>query len=304
MGYGVARMQLIHRFERGQTLPFWAIGTLMMLGLLFFLANYVTAVNWQVHAQNAADSAASAMLSVQANVWNEESTLLYTAAVDENRLRYLNQAILNTIAVAGQCDPTPGASCDQDYQTLVNEYNVALNGFTDDVHLIGQADQLSQGGQQTDERKALDAFGTGCGQTGGGVDCNFAYTALDTSQWSTKGGGKNQFAPQRVDLVACRNVAYFLPQLLSFASNASYQAVARAAAAVIQAQSEAFDPGTLINPATGQVYQPLEPQWASAFEAPLYTVDFSGLVVHLNWYTAAGVYPYSGTLAGSGYQCL
>ncbi|HVA27900.1 MAG TPA: pilus assembly protein TadG-related protein, partial [Candidatus Baltobacteraceae bacterium] len=126
-------MQLNHRFERGQTLPFWAIGTLMMLGLLFFLANYVTAVNWQVHAQNAADSAASAMLSVQANVWNEESTLLYTAAVDENRLRYLNQAILNTIAVAGQCDPSPGESCDQDYQTLVNEYNVALNGFTDDV---------------------------------------------------------------------------------------------------------------------------------------------------------------------------
>jgi Putative Flp pilus-assembly TadE/G-like len=296
-------MQVTREFERGQTLPFWAIGTMLVLTLLFFLANYVGAVSWQIHAQNAADSAASAVLSVQANVWNEESTILYTAAVDENRVRYLNQAILNTISGAGACDPTPGSTCDQDYQSLVNEYNVALNGFTTDVQLIGQADQLSEGGQQTDERKTLSAFGTNCGQSGGGVDCSFAYTALDTSQVPTNGKGKNQFAPNRVDLVACRNVAYFVPQLLSFASNASYKAVARAAAAVIPANSEAFDPGTQINPATGQAYQPQEPQWASAFQAPLYTVDFSSLTVHLNWYTAAGVHPYSGTISG-GYQCL
>jgi Putative Flp pilus-assembly TadE/G-like len=296
-------MQIAHVYQRGQTLPFWAIGTMLVLTLMFFLANYVSAVTWQMHAQNAADSAASAMLSVQANVWNEESTILYTAAVDENRLRYLNQAILNTISGAGQCVPTPGSTCDQDYQSLVNEYNVALNGFTDDVHLIGQADQLSEGGQQTDERKALSAFGSNCGQTGGGVDCSFAYTALDESQVQLSGNGKNQYAPNRVDLVACRNVPYFLPQLLSFASKATYQAVARAAAAVIPANTEAFKPGTQINSATGQPYQPQEPQWASAFRAPLYTVDFSSLTVHLNWYTAAGVHPYSGTVRG-GYSCL
>lgn len=293
---------MTYRYERGQTLPFWAIGTMLVLALLFFLANYVSAVTWQIHAQNAADSAASAMLSVQANVWNEESTVLYAGAVDENRLRYLNQAILNTISGAGQCDPTPGGSCDRNYQSLVNEYNVALNGFTSDVQLIGQADQLSQGAQQADERKALSAFGSTCGSAGGGIDCSFAYTSLDTSQVTTKTGGNNQFAPQRVDLIACRNVSYFLPQLLSFAANAQYKAVARAAAAVIPANSEAFNPGATINPATGQAFQPLEPQWANAFQAPLYTVDFSSLVVHLNWYTAAGVHPYSGAVTG-GYQC-
>src|SRR5512146_2329914 len=58
------------RMERGQTLPFWAIGTMASLALLFFLANYVNAVSWQMRAQNAADSAASAMLSIQANVFN------------------------------------------------------------------------------------------------------------------------------------------------------------------------------------------------------------------------------------------
>ncbi len=296
-------MQVAHHYERGQTLPFWAIGTMLVLTLLFFLSNYVSAVTWQMHAQNAADSAASAVLSVQANVWNEESTVLYSAAVDENRIRYLNQAILNTISGAGQCDPTPGSTCDQDYQSLVNEFNVALNGFTADVQLIGQADQLSQGAQQADERKALSAFGSNCGQSGGGVDCSFAYTSLDTSQVPTNGNGKNQFAPNRVDLIACHNVPYFLPQLFSFASNATYQAVARAAAAVVPANSEAFNPGTQINAATGQPFQPQEPQWASAFQAPLYTVDFSALTVHLNWYTAAGVHPYSGTVSTGGYQC-
>jgi len=296
-------MQVRREFERGQTLPFWAIGTMLVLALLFFLANYVSAVGWQIHAQNAADSAASAMLSVKANVWNEESTVLYASAIDENRIRYLNQAILNTINGVGGCNPAPGGSCDRNYQSLIDEYNVAVNSFTADVQLVGQADQLSEGAQQADEKKALSAFGSNCGSAGGGVDCSFAYTSLDASAITTKGGGKNQFAPDEVDLIACRNTPYFLPQLFSYAANATYQSVARAAAAVIPANSEAFDPGTTMNPATGQVYQPPESQWASAFASGSYTVDFSALVVHLNWYTAAGIHPYSGTVTG-GYQCV
>lgn len=295
-------MQVAHAHERGQTLPFWAIGTMLVLSLLFFLANYANAVSWQIGAQNAADSAASAMLSVQANVWNEESTILYATAIDENRLRYLNQAILNTIAGVGGCNPAAGGSCDSDYQSLVNEYNVALSGYTEDVQLVGQADQLSEGGQQADEKKVLAAFGSGCGQSGGGVNCSFAYTSLDTSVAGT-GNARDKFAPQRVDLIACANVPYFLPQLLSFASGATYQVAARAAAAVIPANSEAFDPGSTTNPETEAEYQPEEPQWASAYQAPLYTVDFSGLTVHLNWYTAGSILPYSGTVASGGYTC-
>ena len=287
--------------QRGQTLPFWAIGTMLSLALLFFLANYVSAIRWQVRAQNAADSASSAALSIQANVFNEESVILYSAALDEYRVRALNQAILNTIAGVGGCDPTPGGSCDQDYQSLVTEYNVAVNGFSDDVKLLGQADQLSQGGQQQDARKAVSAFGTNCGQTGGGVDCTFAYTVLDVSSLASH-GAKNQMAPLEVDLVACKSVTYFTPQLLKLGS-ASYNVVARSAGAVIPAVQESFNPGLQLNSATGQYFQPSETQWASAYSAPAYTVDFSGLTVNLNWYTNGAIKPYSGTISSSAYQC-
>ena len=100
--------------QRGQTLPFWVIGVLVVLSMMFFLANYANAVAWQVRAQNAADGAASSVLSVQANVYNEYSTILYATAVDEYRIRVLNQAILNTVYGVGGC----GSSCSSDYTTL------------------------------------------------------------------------------------------------------------------------------------------------------------------------------------------
>ena len=289
--------------SRGQTLPFWAIGTMMTLALLFFLANYVNAIGWQIRAQNVADSDASAAMSVQANVLNEESVILYSAALDEYRMRYLNQAILNTIAGVGGCNAAPGGSCDQDYQSLVQEFNVALNGFTGDVHLLGQADQLSEGGQQSDERKAASAFGQSCGQSGGGLDCTFALTVLDDSLQKSK-GPKNQFVPTMVDVMACKKIAYFVPQLLKLGGTAvSYPVTARAAATVVPGESENFQPGVAVNPGTGLVYQPPEAQWAVAYRAPGYTVDFSHLTVNLNWYVVGPIRPYSGAVTPSQYQC-
>jgi hypothetical protein len=276
---------------------------MVTLGLLFFLANYVNAISWQMRAQNAADSNASAAMSVQANVLNEESVLLYSAALDEYRLRYLNQAILNTIAGVGGCNPAPGGSCDQNYQSLLNEYNVALNGYTDDIHLLGQADQLSEGGQQQDIRKAASQFGQDCGQAGGGVDCSFAYTVIDVSRIKSK-QADNQFAPAQIDVIACRKVPYFVPLLMKLANGANYPVVARAAAAVEPGNSENFQPGVAINPRTGQVYQPAETQWAVGYSAPAYTIDFSHLTVNLNWYIAASVKPYGGTVTSKNYSCL
>jgi len=46
-------MQLEH--QRGQTLPFWSVGTVIVLAMLFFLANYVNVVTWNIRAQTAAD---------------------------------------------------------------------------------------------------------------------------------------------------------------------------------------------------------------------------------------------------------
>lgn len=286
--------------QRGQTLPFWVIGVLITLSLAFFLANYVNMVAWQVRAQNAADSAASGALSVQTNVLNEYSTILYAAAVDEYRIRTLNAAILNTIYLNG-C-PGNSSACDASYTTLVAEYNNAVSGYTNDIHLLQQANNLTQGGQSADQAKALSSLGTGC-TSASDYACQFAITTIDASSNTTgnSGGNFGFIGPgdNQVDLIACKNVSYFGRTLLKLGA-ATYPVVARAAAAVLPATTEWFDPGTQTNPSTGQAYQPVE-HWAAT--SSYYDVDFSGLSVNLNWYQAGPIKPYSGTVSSSAYTC-
>ena len=80
-------MQLATHSQRGQTLPFWAIGMVAILALLFFTINYANLVRWNIRAQNAADSAASAGVATDANMHNELNTILYAATIDEARMR-------------------------------------------------------------------------------------------------------------------------------------------------------------------------------------------------------------------------
>src|SRR5690242_18037437 len=94
--------------ERGQTMPFWLLATVMAVTMLLFAGNYETMIAWQIHAQNAADSATAIALSPTVNVLNEESTILYASAISEYRLRYLNQGLLNAINGRGCADQ---ASC-------------------------------------------------------------------------------------------------------------------------------------------------------------------------------------------------
>lgn len=289
--------------QRGQTLPFWVIGVLVVLSMMFFLANYANAVAWQVRAQNAADGAASAVLSVQANVYNEYSTILYATAVDEYRIRTINQAILNTIYGQG-CT----TSCDSDYATLVAEYDSAVKSFTDDVHLLDQANNMSQAGQSTDQAKALSMIqgGTWCGRAND-YACSFGVKVLDASNatgtsGSGNGNGSNSLGSgdNETDVIACKNVSYFGSGLLGLSSAATFQVLGRAAAAVVPAYTEDFTPSAT-NPQSGQPFQPTEMQWATdAGAEPAFQVNFSGLTVHLNWYEAGAIRPYTsnvGTLA-------
>lgn len=273
-------------------MPFWAIGVLIVLALFFFLSNYVSGIAWNMRAQNAADGAAQAALTVQSNIWNEESMLLYAAALDEYRLRALNQAIINTIANQGGCTTT---NCDSDYRTLVAEFNNALAGYTSDIHLLGQADQLSQGGQQQDERKLLAAIGKNGNCSA--ADCAFTYNSVSNNPQCPGLTGKNknsQLAPSCIDLVACKNVSYIAPALLNMTAT-TYPVYGRAAAAVASVSpAAAFNPGTQTNPKTGQPYQPTESQWtvgALSYVSTAYTVNFSGLNVSVNWYTAVPIQP-------------
>ena len=286
---------------RGQTMPFWLIAITVVLGLTFFVASYVNTIAWQIHAQNAADSAASAGLSVHANVLNEESTLLYAAAVDEYRIRAINQAMLNAMNGTGGCAQTQ--TCAQDYAVLLQEYQdlVAQSGaFAKDIQLLRQADNFTQGGQQNDERKAIQAFGN-CGQPGGGFDCAFTYNVVADIQSGNGNGKKNML--QQVDVIACRVVPYFAPALYIMNGQTSFMALGRSAAAVVPVSNQqSFAPGQP-DPMTGQIYQPVESAWNGTqlpdAGNPLYVVDFKGLAVNTNWYTAGPVKPFGGTATHS-----
>lgn len=279
--------------QRGQTLPFWVIGVLVVLSMMFFLANYANAVAWQVRAQNAADGAASAVLSVQANVYNEYSTILYATAVDEYRIRTLNQAILNTI----YGDGCSGSACDSDYTTLTTEYDNAVYSFTEDIHLLDQANNMSQAGQNTDQAKALSMI-EGSNWCSGSNDyaCSFGFKVLDASSTAPNGNGNNggyvAGGDNEVDLVACKNVSYFGAGLLNLANTATYQVLGRAAAAIVPAYTESFTPSAT-NPQSGQPFQPTETEWAAdAASQPALQINFTGLKVNLNWYEAGTIRPY------------
>jgi Putative Flp pilus-assembly TadE/G-like len=290
---------LVSRLEsqRGQTMPFWVIGVLVVLSMMFMLANYANAVAWQVRAQNAADGAASAVLSVQANVYNEYSTILYATAVDEYRIRTLNQAILNTIYGQG-C-----ISCDSDYATLTNEYDNAVYSYTQDIHLLDQANNMTQAGQSTDQTKALNLIESSnwCGSAND-YACQFGFKVLDASSNTGNGNGNGNNngyiagGDNEVDLIACKNVSYFGAGLLNLSSTATYKVLGRAAAAVVPAYTESFTPSAT-NPQTGQPYQPTETNWAVDGGAePALQVNFSGLTVNLNWYEAGTIKPYITTV--------
>jgi hypothetical protein len=281
--------------QRGQTMPFWVIGVLVTLSVLFFLSNYANAVIWQFRAQTAADSAASGVLSVQANTYNEYNVILYAATVDEYRIRAINQALLNLLYTSGGCKNY--GHCQQDYAQLSNEFNVAVQDYTDSVHLLDQANNFTQAGQTTDQAKAVSMLNGGWCTTPSDYACSFSFTTLATqnASGSLAGGGYNE-----IDLIACKKMAYWGAALLNLGSVGTYNLVGRAAAGIMPANSESFKPGQLTNPSTGNVYQPPE-YWTNDQSMPAYTVDFTGLNVDLNWYMAGAIHPFAST--ASGFAC-
>ena len=286
--------------QRGQTMPFWVIGVLIALSAMFFLSNYVNAVVWQIRAQNAADSAASTSLSITANLWNEETTILYSAALDEYRIRYLNQALLNTIEGVG-CN---AATCATDYTSLRNELSAAVGGYDADIQLLRQGNNFTEGGQQADQKKADKLVGSDCSNAND-YTCSFVFTETATASTGSTGNGKKGGGGGDVgeaEYVACRQIPYFGSALLNLGNAGTYKVIGRGAAAVIPASTEAFNPGTQTNPNTGAAYQPVE-HWAAAQFGVANDVNFAGFTANLNWYAAGTIKPFGGTLTSNGFSC-
>jgi hypothetical protein len=94
------------RNQRGQVLPLWIAGSIAALALAFLTLNYANSVRFQIRAQNAADSAAAAVVAIQSDEWNEMTSLLYADEVEEFRYRKLLDGMLLAIHRSGGCNPS------------------------------------------------------------------------------------------------------------------------------------------------------------------------------------------------------
>ena len=264
--------------ERGQTLPLWTLSIAATLTLLFFMTNYTNTLRWQIRAQNAADSAAAAGISTDANMYNERTTLQYAAAVEETRMRYLLQALVNVVNDPSHCGSS--SACDADYVKLMTAYNLAQTKYAQIITSMQTAQTNAQGGLPN-ASKAVALASTNCAV----FDCAFTYTSKINSSTET------------VDVIACKKVAVLSPLLLGQASNATFTAIGHSLAG-LSPVNETFTPST-VNPGTGVAYQPDESP-AGAGVAAEYGVSFKNLSVNMIWYVAGNVRPAA---AVAGYGC-
>jgi hypothetical protein len=139
--------------ERGQALPLWIVAIITAFTMMFLGLNYANTIRWQIRAQNAADSAAAALMSVQTQRFNEESAMMYASAIEEMRLRHLLDGIALSLSGSGGCTmpaadniyatPLPlhfagsgTGSCEQTYSDLRIPFLRSVNRYTTDIGLL------------------------------------------------------------------------------------------------------------------------------------------------------------------------
>ena len=257
--------------SRGQTLPIWALGIAAALVLAFAALQYGEVLRWQVRAQNAADAAATAALSVQTQTWNQQLALVYAAAVEEWRIRNL----LNGMQAAAYGDPGCGANCPATFAALRDQYMKAVQRYTNDVQLVNRTSQYSFAQAQADAKAMVAQLQANCGQANGG-DCGFTYSVIavqprqnavndveqDGGAWVINNPGtpatvKQDYTPAQIEIVACAKVAPIVPGFLGF-TPPTFTAVGRAAATSAMVTQEWIQPGYLNDPRTGMPFQPVE----------------------------------------------
>jgi Flp pilus assembly protein TadG len=272
--------------QRGQALPLSLFGIIAMLIFAYFALDFGNGVRWQMRAQNAADSAAQAVLSLQTEDFNQMTAMLYATAVEEFRIRRLLNDIVLTEYNAGGCAGNPAATpgtdvpaCDVLFLSLRNDYDKAVARYTQDIVTLNQITQtLNYANVSTDSTTLLKQIQNDCsGQAGG--DCNFKYRISLGTRDSTQAvemdalgilkpslgrltgpSGVNPllFAPLKVEVDVCTTVQPMLPAFFAYQPK-PYYAIGRGAATAVMMEQDWMQPGTIINPfANGQPFQPAE----------------------------------------------
>ncbi len=301
-----------HAGERGQTLPLWVLGSLAFLTLSLFLVNYANIIRWQIRAQNAADAIGGAPLSTTADYFNGLTMDLYAADLDEMRLRYLDQAIVNNLKGVG-CS----TYCDHDYDYLVVAYNNAQAAYVEEINLLDTVttneDNVTQ--FQAAALGAWQATVPGTTQGSDYLDCGdgdddykvctantdpaFTYYALDVPGVAglngVTGASVGIGATNTVDVASCADIPLVQPKFLHL-TKSTFRAVGRAALGLIPTP-ETFTVSNLVPSPGASPYQPNEdpPKADGSTDdtTSAYTVDFSTLTFTVNFYAPGPIAPYT-----------
>jgi hypothetical protein len=262
--------------ERGQTLPVWTFAVLTALTLMFFSLNYANMIRWQVRAQNAADSVATAALSVQATQWNKMMTILYSADIEEWRIRHLIEGMYVAQNFSGGCAPGTGVgSCLRIYNALQKQYYKAVNRYTTDVQMMQTVASPGAASQAADAMAIIQKGKASCLSATPVVDCSFTYHLINYSpRATTMQAGKDAFymkigpytspqntvpvadwEPAQIEIAACATVQPIVKfAFLGIAPRAS-TIIGRAAATNALEVAEWLAPGITTNPVTGTFFQ-------------------------------------------------
>lgn len=284
--------------QRGQVLPIWAFGIIAMLVLTLGVVRYADIVRWQIRAQSAADAAVQAALALQTQQFNEMTSTLYAASVEEYRIRGLLYAM--ELAAYGDGGCSADGSCQRRYAALYQAYTKAVARYHDEVLLLNRVTANMDAATMRSDAGALVAgLKTNCGQPGGG-DCAFAYTMLDfhprtpvytvlmdarafvkpsMGQHMTEATGVNpSLVPAQAEVAVCADVPSPVPALFGFQPK-PFRVIARAAATAVMAEQDWFQPGQLNNAWTQARYQPPEQPSGPSDDGTgidWYTVDYGG----------------------------
>ena len=168
-----------YRYERGQTIPFWVFATLMTLTLLFFTFNYANTVRYQVRAQSAADSAATAALAGDAAKLNSVQTLLLAMNVQEFKVRSLTTGA-STLLTGGDanCGTLFSTACINDLLGAVDNVQQEVGNY-DKVVTALNSFQGNLTGNLTNPQSTIQSFfNNNCVALA--TDCDFKYTTAVT----------------------------------------------------------------------------------------------------------------------------
>jgi len=187
--------------ERGQVFPLW-IGAIITTMMFAFMAiNYGNTLRYQIRAQNAADSVAQGLMSIQAQRYNALNVALYGTGVEEYRLRHLLDGVLLASNDSGGCQDSyadyvpngqidPG-TCLQVYNDLTKAYIQSFNRYTVDVKLLHDYSNYATWKWFTDDTTSLMNHlksPTDCNTPVqspvhvDGTDCYFKYSILSQKQ--------------------------------------------------------------------------------------------------------------------------